>query len=46
MTTSDWALIDTNVLVYTADTTAAFHEPSKQLRDRGMRGELALAVSP
>lgn len=46
MTTSDLALIDTNVLVYAADTTAAFHEPSKQLRDRGMRGELSLAVSP
>jgi predicted nucleic acid-binding protein len=43
---SDLALVDTNVLVYAADTTAAFHEPSKQLRDRGMRGELPLAISP
>jgi predicted nucleic acid-binding protein len=43
---SDLVLVDTNVLVYAADTTAAFHEPSKQLRDRGMRGELPLAISP
>jgi hypothetical protein len=42
---ADLALIDTNVLVYAADTTAAFHEQAKQLRDRGIRGELPLAVS-
>ena len=43
---ADLALIDTNVLVYAADTTAAFHEQAKQLRDCGIRGELPLAVSP
>lgn len=46
MTTSEIALIDTNILVYAADTTAAFHEQAKRLRDRGVRGELLLAVSP
>jgi predicted nucleic acid-binding protein len=46
MNTSDPALVDTNVLVYAADTTTAFYEPSKQLRDRGLRSELTLVVSP
>jgi hypothetical protein len=43
---ADLALIDTNVLVYAADTTAAFHDQAKQLRDRGTRGGLPLVVSP
>jgi predicted nucleic acid-binding protein len=47
MTTSDQrALIDTNVLVYAADTIAEFHEPSKQLRERGRGGEVSLVVTP
>jgi predicted nucleic acid-binding protein len=37
---SDLALVDTNVLVYAADTTAAFHDQAKQLRDRSIRGGL------
>ena len=43
---ADLTLIDTNVLMYSADTAAAFHKQAKQLRDRGIRGELPLAVSP
>jgi toxin-antitoxin system PIN domain toxin len=46
MNTSEVALIDTNVLVYAADGTSEFHEPAKQLRDRGMQGELSLGVCP
>jgi predicted nucleic acid-binding protein len=47
MTTSDQrTLVDTNVLVYAADTTAEFHEPSRQLRDLGLRGEISLVVTP
>lgn len=47
MTTSDVpALVDTNILVYAADSTAQFHEPCRQLRERGIRGEISLAVSP
>jgi predicted nucleic acid-binding protein len=46
MTTSEIALIDTNILVYAADTTAEHYEASRDLRDRGIRGELPLAVSP
>jgi hypothetical protein len=39
MTTSDErALVDTNALIYAADTTAKFHEPSRQLRERNIRG--------
>lgn len=46
MTTSEIALIDTNVLVYAADTTAEHYDASRELRDRGIQGELPLAVSP
>jgi toxin-antitoxin system PIN domain toxin len=47
MSTSDnRALVDTNVLVYAADTSSSFHEPSQQLRDRGFRGEVPLVVTP
>jgi toxin-antitoxin system PIN domain toxin len=47
MTTSDErALLDTNVLIYAADAGSPFHEPARQLRDRGFRGELPLVVSP
>jgi len=45
MTTSEIALLDTNILVYAADTTAEHYEASRELRDRGIRGEMALAVS-
>lgn len=50
MTTSETvpevALLDTNILVYAADELSEFHIPSKQLRDRGMQGDLPVAVSP
>jgi uncharacterized protein len=47
MTTSEeHALLDTNVLVYAADADSPFHEPARQLRDRGFRGKTPLAVSP
>ena len=47
MTTSaDRALLDTNVLVYAADATSPFHEPSRRLRDRGFWGEVPLVVTP
>jgi predicted nucleic acid-binding protein len=46
MITSETALLDTNVLVYAADGTSPFHRASKNLRDRGLRGELSLCVFP
>ena len=47
MNTSDnRVLVDTNVLVYAADTNSPFHDASKQLRDRGFRGEIRLVVTP
>ncbi len=47
MTTSkQTCLIDTNILVYAADTTSPFHAASKTLRDRGMKGEISLCVTP
>jgi uncharacterized protein len=45
-TSNDRALVDTNILVYAADTSSSFHEPSRQLRDRGFRGEIPLVVTP
>ena len=45
-TSDDRALVDTNVLVYAADTSSSFHEGSRQLRDRGFRGEVPLVVTP
>lgn len=46
MITSETALIDTNVLVYAADGTSPFHQPSKLLRNRGLRGEVSLGAFP
>ena len=46
MTTSELALLDTNILVYAADETSEFHAASKQLRDQGMQGDIPVAVSP
>ena len=42
----DPALLDTNVLVYAADAGSPFHDAARELRDRGVRGELPLVVSP
>lgn len=48
MTISDAevALLDTNVLIYAADRSAAFHEVAEALCNRGLRGEVSVAVSP
>lgn len=46
MTTSELALLDTNILVYAADETSEFHAVAKQIRDRGMQGDIPVAVSP
>jgi toxin-antitoxin system PIN domain toxin len=47
MTISDEpALLDTNVLVYAADAGSPFHDAARELRDRGVRGEIPLVVSP
>ncbi len=46
MTTSELALLDTNILVYAADETSEFHAPAKQLRDRGVQGDIPVAISP
>ena len=46
MTTSELALLDTNILVYAADEMSEFHVPAKQLRDQGVQGDLSVAVSP
>jgi predicted nucleic acid-binding protein len=45
-TSNDHAVVDTNVLVYAADTSSSVHEPSRQLRDRGFRGEILLVITP
>jgi predicted nucleic acid-binding protein len=34
------------VLVYAADGTSPFHQPSKHLRDSGLQGEVSLCVFP
>src|SRR2546430_14059247 len=46
MTPSELALLDTNILVYAADEMSEFHLPAKQLRDRGVQGDIPVAVSP
>jgi predicted nucleic acid-binding protein len=46
MITSDTAVLDTNVLVYAADGTSAFHQSSKHLRDSGIQGEVSLCIFP
>ncbi len=46
MTTSEIALIDSNILVYATQTFSQFYLPAKQLRDKGIKGELSLCVCP
>ena len=46
MTTSEAALLDTNVLVYAADETSTFHQAAKLLRDKGLEGEIPLCICP
>lgn len=46
MTTSDLALIDTNVLVYAMDNSSPYYTESKTLVEKGRKGELSLCVTP
>jgi len=46
MTTSEIALLDTNILVYAADDSSPFHAPSQKLRDKGLAGEITLCLCP
>jgi toxin-antitoxin system PIN domain toxin len=46
MTTSNCALLDTNVLVYAADDTAPQREAARRLINQGTREELFLCVTP
>jgi predicted nucleic acid-binding protein len=46
MITSEPALVDTNVLVYAADSSSPFHSAAKFLRDKGIIGETSLCVCP
>jgi len=46
MTTSEIALIDSNILVYATQTISQFYLPAKRLRDKGISGELSLCVCP
>lgn len=46
MITSEVAVLDTNVLVYAADEMSPFHVPSRDLRDRGVRGDEKLCIFP
>ncbi|MGB9622729.1 MAG: type II toxin-antitoxin system VapC family toxin [Candidatus Bathyarchaeia archaeon] len=41
-----FALLDTNVLVYAADESSPFHQRSKNLRDKGLIGQIPLCVCP
>ena len=45
-TLSDPAFVDTNVLVYAADESAAFHGACQHLLDRAADGALQLVLSP
>jgi predicted nucleic acid-binding protein len=38
-------LVDTNVLVYRADRDSEFHQPSANLIQQGLKGEIPLCVS-
>lgn len=46
MITSDIALIDSNVIIYSHQSLSMFYEPAKALRDKGMYGEIMLCVCP
>jgi predicted nucleic acid-binding protein len=46
MTISNYALLDSNVIVYAADKASPYHKVSKSLRDKGVKGEVFLCVCP
>jgi hypothetical protein len=39
-------LLDTNVLIYASDINSSFHIASKSIRDKGIRGEVLLCITP
>jgi uncharacterized protein len=45
-TASDATFVDTNILVYAADQSAAFHSVCRALLDRGLLGQERLVLSP
>jgi len=45
-TSNETALVDTNVLIYAADETSPFHQAAKELRDKGVKGDIALCICP
>jgi len=46
MTTSEPAMLDSNVLVYAAQKESEFYQESKEIRDKGLKGELPICVCP
>jgi hypothetical protein len=46
MTTSDTALLDANILVYIVDQGSPHHAASFALRERGVRGQTKVCVTP
>lgn len=46
MTTSDLVLIDTNILIYAADTTSSFHATASTILERGAGGVIPICISP
>ena len=40
------ALLDTNVVVYAADTSSPFHQNSKNIRDNALLGNLEICICP
>ena len=47
MTTSDeLILLDTNILVYAADSLSIYHQPAKSFRDKGRDGEFSICLAP
>lgn len=46
MTTSNIALLDTNILVYAADKSSPFYQNSLLLREKGLKGEISLCICP
>lgn len=46
MTTSETALLDSNILIYADQEESPFHSQSKALRNQGLKGEVSLCVCP
>ncbi len=46
MDISNYALLDSNILVYAADRTSPYYKVSRTLRDKGIKGEVFLCLCP